>query len=139
MAIGGAAIGMRGAAAQATPAGDEGPAGLPADFGVVFHVSADGHWPYALSNLENLTAAQPRARIRVVVDGTGIFALQGENAITTALAGLHARGVVLEVCPNALREHGIPQAAMPAFADLSLGGVVALVRAQREGYAYVKP
>jgi len=33
--------GTRGIAAQATPVADA----VPADFGVVFHVSADDHWP----------------------------------------------------------------------------------------------
>lgn len=114
-------------------------AAAPADFGVVFHVSADDHWPYALSNLENLAASHPRARIRVVVDGVGIYPPQGESDVTARLAPLADRGVHVAVCPNALREHGIPVAAMPAYADTSLGGVIALVVAQREGYAYVKP
>ena len=121
---------------QATPTSD---AGLPADFGVVLHVSADGHWPYALSNLENLAASQPAARIRVVVDGIAVYALQGETDVVKRLAPLAAAGVRLEVCPNALREHGIAADAVPAFADTSLGGVVSLVLAQREGFAYVKP
>ncbi|MDQ3780669.1 MAG: DsrE family protein [Chloroflexota bacterium] len=127
--------GTRGIAAQATPAADA----VPADFGVVFHVSADDHWPYALSNLENLAASHPDARIRVVVDGVGIYALQGESDVTARLAPLASRGVHLAVCPNALHEHGVPDASMPSYADLTLGGVVALVAAQREGYAYIKP
>ena len=124
------------ALAQATPPSAP---PLPADFGVVFHVSADGHWPYALSNLENLAASHPAVRIRVVVDGTGVYALQGPSDVVGRLDPLAAQGIRLEVCPNALREHRIEIAAMPAFADTSLGGVVALALAQREGFAYVKP
>lgn len=133
--LGGSAVPLA-LAQEATPAGN---AELPPDFGVVFHVSADGHWPYALSNLENLSESQPAARIRVVVDGTGVYALQGPSDVVARLAPLAARGVRLEVCPNALREHKIAESAVPAFADTSLGGVVSLVLAQREGFAYVKP
>ena len=75
----------------------------------------------------------------MVVDGVGVYALQGERDVTARLAPLASRGVHLAVCPNALRAHGVPDASMPAYADLSLGGVVALAAAQREGYAYVKP
>jgi intracellular sulfur oxidation DsrE/DsrF family protein len=130
------AVGGGRARGEATPARD---AALPADFGVVLHVSDADHWPSALSNLENLSAAQPAARIRVVVDGVGVYALQGETDVVKRLAPLVEAGVRLEVCPNALREHGIPEGAAPDFADTSLGGVVALVVAQRVGFAYVKP
>jgi len=110
--------GAGGAAAhrQATPASE---AGLPADFGVVFHVSADDHWPYALSNLENLTASQPAARIRAVDDGAGVYALQGQSDVVARLTPLARAGVRLEVCPNALREHQVPEGAVPDFADTS--------------------
>ena len=126
-------------AVEAVTEGESTPTGLPADLDVVFHVSDDDHWPYALSNLENLSTTHPAARIRVVVDGTGDYALQGSSDVVARLATLAAKGVSLEVCPNALREHRIAEAAMPAFAATSLGGVIALATAQREGYAYVKP
>ena len=133
----GVAVGVGGV--QAAPAGEATPTGLPADFGVVFHVSDDDHWPYALSNLENLAATHPAARIRVVVDGTGVYALQGPSDVVARLAPLAEKGVILEVCPNALRDHEIAVTAKPAFASTSLGGVIALATAQREGYAYIKP
>ena len=46
---------------------------------------------------------------------------------------------MVQICPNALREHRIDLATVPSFAQTSLGGVVALVLAQHEGYTYVKP
>jgi len=55
------------------------------------------------------------------------------------LTQLVAAGVELQVCPNALQEHGIDPTTIPTFAQTSLGGVVALVLAQHEGFAYVKP
>lgn len=124
------------AQAEASPAAT--PA-IPPDFKVVLHASQEQHWLYILSNLKNLTHEWPRARLRVVVDGSAVTSLQGENNLTAELGALVARGVELQVCPNALREHQIDPATIPAFAETSLGGVVALVLAHQEGFVYVKP
>ena len=112
---------------------------IPADFKVVLHVAEVQNWPYVLSNLRNLTQEWPQAQLRVVVDGSAVTSLQGTNNLTTELAQLAGAGVQLQVCPNALHEHGIDPGTIPAFAQTSLGGVVALVVAQHEGFSYVKP
>jgi intracellular sulfur oxidation DsrE/DsrF family protein len=119
------------AAQEATPES-------PGDFKVVFHVSQESHWPYAISNLKNLEQDQPQATLRVVVDGTGVYTLVGANAVTNELTKLSS-GFELQVCPNALREHQIDPSAIPSFATTNLGGVVALVLSNQEGYIYIKP
>jgi uncharacterized protein len=119
-------------AVPATPA-------IPADFKVVLHAAEVQNWPYVLSNLRNLTQEWPQAQLRVVVDGSAVTSLQGANNLTTDLAQLAGAGVQLQVCPNALREHGIDPATIPTYAQTSLGGVVALVLAHHEGFVYVKP
>jgi intracellular sulfur oxidation DsrE/DsrF family protein len=119
-------------AVVATPA-------IPADFKVVLHAAEVENWPYVLSNLRNLTQEWPQARLRVVVDGSAVTSLQGANNLTTELAQLANVGVELQVCPNALREHGIDPGTIPTFAQTNLGGVVALVLANHEGFVYVKP
>lgn len=122
-----------------SPAGTPATPTIPADFKVVLHAAEIQNWSYVLSNLRNLTQEWPRARLRVVVDGTAVTSLQGTNNLTTELAQFHGAGVELQVCPNALHEHGIDPGTIPTFAQTSLGGVVALVSAQHEGFAYVKP
>ena len=112
---------------------------VPPDFKVVLHAAEEQHWVYVLSNLRNLTQEWPHAHLRVVVDGTAVYTLQGENNLTTELATMAAAGVEVQVCPNALREHQIDPATIPAYATITLGGVVALVVAHHEGYVYVKP
>jgi intracellular sulfur oxidation DsrE/DsrF family protein len=119
-------------AVAATPA-------IPADFKVVLHAAEVQNWPYVLSNLRNLTQEWPQAQLRVVVDGSAVTSLQGTNNLTTELAQLTGAGVELQVCPNALHEHGIDPGTIPTFAQTSLGGVVALVVANHEGFVYVKP
>jgi intracellular sulfur oxidation DsrE/DsrF family protein len=118
--------------AEATPT-------IPSDFKVVLHAAEVQNWPYVLSNLKNLTHDWPRARLRVVVDGSAVTALQGENNLTAELETLAEAGVELQVCPNALHEHQIDPATIPPSATTALGGVVALVLAQHEGFTYVKP
>ena len=119
-------------AAAATPA-------IPPDFKVVLHAAEVQHWPYVLSNLRNLTQEWPQAQLRVVVDGSAVTGLQGENNLTTELGRLAALGVQVQVCPNALHEHQIDPATIPTYAQTQLGGVVALVLAHQEGFVYIKP
>jgi intracellular sulfur oxidation DsrE/DsrF family protein len=121
-------------AQEATPAAD-----VPADFKVVLHAAQEQYWPYVLSNLRNLTTDWPNSRLRVVVDGSAVISLQGENNLTTRLQHLVDAGVELQVCPNALAEHHIDPSTIPNVANTSLGGVVALVQAHNEGFVYVKP
>jgi uncharacterized protein len=121
--------------ASATPSD----ASIPPDFKVVLHAAEVENWQFVLSNVRNLTTEWPRARLRVVVDGSAVTALQGENNLTIELGTLATQGVVVQICPNALHEHDINPATVPTYAQITLGGVVALVLAQHEGYAYVKP
>jgi intracellular sulfur oxidation DsrE/DsrF family protein len=121
--------------ASATPSD----ASIPPDFKVVPHAAEVENWQFVLSNVRNLTTEWPRARLRVVVDGSAVTALQGENNLTIELGTLAAQGVVVQICPNALHDHDINPATVPTYAQITLGGVVALVLAQHEGYAYVKP
>ena len=45
----------------------------------VLHVSDVARWPAALSNLGNLTQLGLAHGIVVIVNGTGVYALQGAN------------------------------------------------------------
>lgn len=121
--------------ASATPTD----AAIPDDFKVVLHAAEIADWNYVVSNLHNLTQEWPRARLRVVVDGSAVTALQGANNLTRALGDFADKGVLIQICPNALRDQGIAPDTIPSYANTALGGVVALVLAQHEGYAYVKP
>lgn len=134
-ATGAALTGPAVAAWMTTPVAEP----VAADFKVVLHAAQADHWLYVVSNLDNLREEWPDARLRVVVDGAAVGMLLGESDLTRSLATALAHGVELYVCPNALREHGITPAAMPAGAITALGGVVALVQAANQGFVYVKP
>jgi len=141
MAVAAVAMDDRGAgiarAQEGTPAANQ-PV-VPPDFKVVLHAAEPDHWPEVLSNLRNLTQEWPQAQLRLVVDGQAVLVLQAENDVTEELAKVAAAGVLVQVCPNALRDQHIDPTTMPAYAQTTLGGVVALVLAHHEGFAYVKP
>lgn len=113
--------------------------GVPADFKVVLHAAQADHWVYVQSNVENVMRDWPAAKVRVVVDGNAVNSLLGESNLTTALARAIVGGLDLFICPNALEEHGIPADSISLDADLSLGGIIALIAAHNDGYVYVKP
>lgn len=106
---------------------------------VVLHVGEPGGWMPALSNLDNMTALHPDGAYRLVSDGIGVYFLAGPSDLTPRLEALAARGVRIQVCPNALKEHGIAPSQLPEFIDTAVPGVVALVNAARDGLVYVKP
>ena len=106
---------------------------------IVLHVSDADGWPPAFSNLRNLVARYPDAKLRLVVDGGGVYLLAGKNDMTPLFAKYAADGVEFQACHNALTEKKIDPASMPAGVKIVPAGVVALAEAQRDGYAYVKP
>lgn len=134
-AVTGAAGLVHAAAAQtATPTGAKG-AGLK----ILLHVSDDDGWVPADSNLTNLTRDYGAAQIRVVVDGSGVYAFQGSTDITAKLAQFAKAGVEIQICHNALHDHAIDPSTIPSYAHIVPAGVIALVESQNEGFRYVKP
>lgn len=106
---------------------------------LVLHVNQGDRWPAALSNLRNLARDYPALPVRVVVNGTAVQTLAGGNAVREQVVGFADAGIAVQLCANALREHAVPQEALPAAFQVVPAGVVALAEAQQEGYAYVKP
>ncbi|MFM9105838.1 MAG: hypothetical protein ACKOWF_03985 [Chloroflexota bacterium] len=136
-----AVIGGLGAAIVAAPAAGAAPATPAAEdpMRVVLHVGEPGGWAPALSNLDNMTSLHPDGEFRLVADGLSVYMIAGPSDLYPKLETMASRGAAIMICPNALREHGIAPSQLPAYMDASEPGVVALARAQREGFAYVKP
>lgn len=109
------------------------------DLKLVLHVSEADRWHAALGNLVNLTALDDVPDVRVVVNGSAVYVLQGEHDQLSHMAKAAAKGVVFQVCQNSLKAHDIPEKALPEWAATVPNGVVALAEAQRDGFAYVKP
>jgi uncharacterized protein len=141
LAVGGLAAGV---VASAGVSADAQPAAAPVSpargpLKIVFHVSDPDGWGPALSNVRNMVAQYPDAKLRVVADGGGVYLLAGASDLTPQFPKYAAAGVEFQACHNALREKRIDPASVPAGVKVVPAGVVALAESQREGYAYVKP
>lgn len=136
LAFAGAALSLASLVHAQQPAKDA-KAGAPLK--IVLHVSdPDGMLP-ALSNVKNLAAQGPSVKLRVVVDGSGVYMLQGNTNITPLFQKYADLGVEFQACHNALGEHHIAPASLPRGIKVVPMGVLALAEAQASGYAYVKP
>ena len=109
------------------------------DLKLVLHVSEADRWHAALSNLVNLTALDDRPEVRVVVNGSAVYVLQGEHDQLAHMARTAAAGVTFQICNNSLKAHDIPTENLPDWAQTVPAGVLALAEAQRGGFAYIKP
>jgi intracellular sulfur oxidation DsrE/DsrF family protein len=110
---------------------------------VVFHLDLDEEkiLRIALTNMENLRAAKPEARINLVVNGPAVtlFRKDAAEEFLNRVQGLLAKGVMVFVCQNALKAFGIPEEDLcPGCAPVP-AGVVALIQLQQQGCAYIKP
>lgn len=110
---------------------------------VVFHLDLDEEkiLRIALTNMENLRAAKPEARINLVVNGPAVKFFRADFAEEHIhrVKGLLSNDVMIFVCQNALRAFDIPEDALcPGCAPIP-AGVVALIKLQQQGCAYIKP
>jgi uncharacterized protein len=109
------------------------------DLKFVLHVDQADHWPAAFANLRNVTRDYPGAQMRVVANGAAVYAFLGQSDLVERLGEAAEKGVILQVCRNALNEHHIELSALPSFAQVVPAGLVALAEATRDGFAYIKP
>lgn len=105
----------------------------------VLHVSAADSWPAALSNVKNLSAQHPEAKLRVIADGSGVYLYQGSTNLTPIFQKYSGLGVEFQACHNALDEKHISPASLPSFIQVVPSGVVAIAKSEYDGYAYIKP
>ena len=110
---------------------------------VVFHLDLDEEkvLRIALTNMENLRAAKPGARINLLVNGPAVkfFRKSGEDEFLTRIKNLIQAEVTVFICQNALRAFDLPEAALCPGCETVPAGVVALIKLQQQGCAYIKP
>ena len=110
---------------------------------VVFHLDLDEEkiLRIALTNMENLRAAQPEARINLVVNGPAVkfFRADSDAEHLDRVKGLISREVMVFVCQNALRAFDIDVDDICPGCSTVPAGVVALIKLQQQGCAYIKP
>jgi intracellular sulfur oxidation DsrE/DsrF family protein len=110
---------------------------------VVFHLDLDEEkiLRIALTNMENLRAAKPDARIKLVVNGPAvkIFRRDYDWEFRHRIENLLKGEVQIFVCQNALAAFEMDEDDIcPGCAPVP-AGILALIKLQQQGCAYIKP
>lgn len=110
---------------------------------VVFQVSdADPKkWNLALNNAKNVQDALGAANVdvEVVVYGPGIGMLKFDSAVASRLDEAKDAGVKVVACENTMKSLNLSRNDMLSSIGYVPGGVIEIMKKQREGYAYIRP
>ena len=117
------------------------------DVKAVYHITTGVEGAAAaLNNIQNHLDADPKARIVVVSNGSGIdFLLQEAKdsqgrEFSSAVSTLATRGVEFRVCGNTLTTRHLSPDALLLEAYVVPSGVAEAARMQaKEGFVYIKP
>jgi uncharacterized protein len=115
----------------------------PAKERVVFQVS-DGDpkkWNLALNNAKNVqeVIGKDNVEIEIVVYGPGIGMLKLESEVAARVDASTKAGVNIVACENTMTAQKLTKADMLPSAGYVPGGVVELMKRQKEGWAYIRP
>ncbi len=110
---------------------------------VVFQVS-DGNpktWNLALNNAKNvqeILGAQ-NVDIEIVAYGPGIGMLKFDSAVANRIDEAVGDGVKIVACEKTMKALNLTKDDMLSSAGYVPGGVIELMKKQKEGYAYIRP
>jgi len=110
---------------------------------VVFQVS-DGDakkWNLALNNAKNVQEifGKDKVDVEIVTYGPGIGMLKLESEVAPRVDEAVNNGVNIVVCENTMKAQKLTKADMLPTAGFVPGGVVELMKLQKEGWAYIRP
>lgn len=116
-------------------------------FKVVFHVNTDTEGPIqtAFVNIQNLLkeqkVAEKGADIVLLLNGPGILRLKknAEKNDLDTVSMLADKGVKFQICNNSLSKFNLSKNDMHPACEVVPAGVMALIKLQTDGYAYIKP
>ncbi len=110
---------------------------------VIFQVS-DGDaakWNLALNNAKNVQQelGTSKVDIEIVAYGPGIGMLKADAPISNRVAEAAQSGIQMVACENTMTVQKLSKADMHAASSYVPAGVVALMKRQGEGWAYIRP
>lgn len=110
---------------------------------VVFQVSdADPKtWNQALNNMKNVQRAvgKDKVDVELVVYGWGIGMLKMESPVGNRVDEAVASGVKVVACEETMHGQKLTKDDMLKSVGYVPGGVIELMKKQKEGYAYIRP
>ncbi|MGC9155554.1 MAG: DsrE family protein [Ferrimicrobium sp.] len=96
-------------------------------------------WQQVLRQIENLLAEDDSASVEVVCSGRGTDLIRRDTThLSIELNNLAARGISFVACNNSLRQRSIREDELFPFVTIVPSAIGELIRAQRDGKAYLK-
>jgi len=110
---------------------------------VVFQVSDNdpGKWNLALNNARNVQEelGADKVDVEIVVYGPGIGMLKADSTAANRVSAATKDGVQIVACENTMKAQKLSKADMNPDIGYVPGGVLELMKRQKEGWAYVRP
>lgn len=110
---------------------------------VIFQVSdsVPAKWNLTLNNAKNIQDAvgKDKVDIEIVAYGPGVDMLKLESEVANRIDTALSNGVKIVACENTMKNMKLTQADMLPTIGYVPGGVVELMRKQREGWSYIRP
>jgi intracellular sulfur oxidation DsrE/DsrF family protein len=111
---------------------------------VVFQVSDNdpGKWNLALNNAANVQEASggaDKVDVEIVVYGPGIGMLKSGSPTAKRVSSATKNNVQIVACENTMEKMKLTKADMNPDIAYVPGGVIELMKRQKEGWAYVRP
>lgn len=116
----------------------------PARERVVLQVSDGdaGKWNLALNNAKNVQDASggaDKVDVEIVVYGPGIGMLKKESPTAQRVSAAVKSGVNIVACETTMHAMKLSKADMNPDSGYVPGGVIEIMKRQKEGWAYVRP
>lgn len=94
-----------------------------------------------IGNITNYLAALSKEKhdVRLVANADAVKLFTKNCPKSQELRNLCAKGLIIDLCANALRKHNLNKADLLDCCSIVPAGVVEIVRLQNDGFAYVKP
>ena len=110
---------------------------------VVFQVSDNdaAKWNLALNNARNVQAelGKDKVDVEIVAYGPGLAMLKADSKVADRLAQALDSNIALMACENTMRNTKVQKADMYGGISYVPGGVIHIMKRQREGWAYIRP
>jgi len=111
--------------------------------GVVLQVSDNNPatWNLALNNAENIKNAlgKNNVDVEIVAYGPGINMLKFDSETAPRFKKASADGIALLACGNTMKKAKLTEKDLASGVKVVPGGVVEIMKRQREGWSYIKP
>lgn len=100
-----------------------------------------GKWNLALNNAENVQEAfgKDNVEVEIVAYGPGLHMLKADSKVAPRLNAALDQNVGLIACGNTMKKMKVGKADLAGGIQVVDGGLVHIMKRQKEGWNYVRP